>query len=262
MRPDVTRLDHRLRRRSTIGYALGIAAYTFVIVALYPQFRHDTGLDKLADSDSAVMALFGAAGSITTPDGWLNANLYANFAPLIVLLVTIGYGAMCIAGQNEDDTLALIVTEPLSRRSIVAQKMLALAFQAAVVAVAFGIVVVIGRNFELQIPLANVFGASMGVLLLGIDLGLLALLIGARTGSRGTALGVASVVAVVSYVVSSMAPVVSWLKPVQPLSLFYWAVGDNQLVDGLSASSWLVLGGVGVALALAANWAFDRLDVR
>ncbi len=79
---------------------------------------------------------------------------------------------------------------------------------------------------------------------------------------RGTSLGVASAVAAVSYIVSSMAPVVSWLKPVRPFSLFFWAVGDNQLRTGLSAGSWLVLGGVAMALALASLVAFQRLDIR
>ena len=258
---DVARLDLRLRRRSTIGYALGIAVYTFVIVALYPQFRNDTGLNSLTSGDNAMAALFGVVGSITSPDGWLNANLYANFGPLIVLLVTIGYGAV-IAGQNEDDTLALVATQPVPRRSIVAQKIGALVVQATVVAVAIAVVVVIGRSFELPIPVSNVVAASIGLLLLGLDFGLFALVVGSITGSRGTAVGVASAVATVSYVVSSMAPVVTWLKPLRPFSLFYWSIGNNQLVYGLSGRSWLVLGLVAAALVVAAMAAFDRLDIR
>lgn len=262
MSVDVARLDLRLRRRATIGYALGLAAYAFIIVVLYPQMRDTTGLNDLTKGDNAVAALFGAVGSLTTPVGWLNANLYANFAPLIVLLVTIGYGASCIAGQNEDATLALVATQPVTRRSIALQKIGSLLLQATVVAAATAAVVVTGRSFELPLPLAHVLGASVGVLLLGLDIGLLALLVGCITGSRGTALGIASTFATVSYVVSSMAPVVSWLKPVRPFSLFYWAVGNDQLAVGLSAGSWLVLGIVAVALTVASVASFERLDIR
>ena len=35
----------------------------------------------------------------------MNANIYANFLPLIILMLTIGYGARCLAGQDEDGTL-------------------------------------------------------------------------------------------------------------------------------------------------------------
>lgn len=259
---DVALLDLRLRRRSTLGYTVGIAAYAFVIVALYPAMKHTIGLDNLTKNDSAVAALFGAVGSITSPVGWLNANLFVNFAPLLVLLVTIGYGASCVAGQNEDDTLALVAVLPLARRRIVAQKVAALIAQAAVVSLATGLVVLVGRSFQLSVPVGHLAGATVGVLLLGVDLGLLALLIGAATGSRGLALGITSALAVVSYVVSAMAPVVSWMKPLRPLSLFAWSVGRNQLETGLTGTCWAVLLGVSIVLTAAAMWSFERLDIR
>ena len=106
MLTNVTRLDLRLRRRSAIGYAAGMAVYTLVVVALYPAFKNETSLNRLSGSTAA--ALFGVTGPLTSPAGWLNANIYANFFPLIMLLLTIGYGAAALAGQDEDGTLALI----------------------------------------------------------------------------------------------------------------------------------------------------------
>ena len=85
MSGDVARWDLRLRRRSTLGYSAGVAAYALLIVALYPTFEHDTSLDALTTGNSTVSALFGASGSLTTPTGWMNANLYANFVPLFAL---------------------------------------------------------------------------------------------------------------------------------------------------------------------------------
>ena len=90
-----------MRRRALIGYTLGMAVYALVIVALYPSFKNDTSLNEFTKNSSTVAALFGASGSLTSSSGWLNANLYANFVPLIVLLLTIGYGASCIAGQTK-----------------------------------------------------------------------------------------------------------------------------------------------------------------
>ena len=56
-------------------------------------------VNLLGGVNSTVAALFGATGSLTSPTGWLNANIYSNFLPLVVLLLTIGYGASAIAGQ-------------------------------------------------------------------------------------------------------------------------------------------------------------------
>ena len=50
MRADTTRLELRLRRRSLIGYALGMALYAFIVVALYPSFKDDASLNKLTEN--------------------------------------------------------------------------------------------------------------------------------------------------------------------------------------------------------------------
>jgi ABC-2 type transport system permease protein len=262
MQAEVSRLDLRLRRRSLLGYSLGMAAYAFIIVALYPAFRDSASLNALTRNGNAVAALFGATGSLTSPAGWLNANIYQNFLPLIVLLATIGYGASAIAGQDEDGVLSLTAALPVSRRAILAQKALTLVVQAVVVAVATMILVLAGRGFQLSVSTTHLTGITIGVALLGIDFGLLALAIGAATGRRGTALGVTSAIAAASYLISSLAPVVNWIRPARYASLFYWAVGNQQLSSGLSAGAAATLVVTGVILLAAAIAAFRRLDLR
>jgi ABC-2 type transport system permease protein len=66
-----------------------------------------------------------------------------------------------------------------------------------------------GRCSDLPLPLSHLAGISPGVALLGLDFGLLTIAAGARTGSRGTALGVAAPVGAASYLLSSLAPAVA-----------------------------------------------------
>ncbi|PRZ44050.1 ABC-2 type transport system permease protein [Antricoccus suffuscus] len=261
MAVDILRLDARLRRRSIIGYSLGMAAYVLVVVVIYPAFKDSSSLDNLVSSDSTVAALFGVTGSLTSPSGWLNANVYANFLPLILLLMTIGYGASAIAGQAEEGTLSLVTTLPLSRRRIAAQKLAVVLLLTIPVGVLTLAMALIGRWFQLEVALGPLLGATIGALLLGVDFGILALLVGAWTGSRGTALGVVSALAAASYLIGSLATTVQWMHPLRFVSLFYWSVGNNQLTDGLSATSVLVLIAVALIAAAAAVTAFDRLDV-
>ena len=262
MRAEVTLLDLRLRRRLLLSYAVGMALYTLAIVVLYPSFKDSTSLNDLTKNGSAVAALFGATGSLTSPTGWLDANIFENFLPLIMLLTTVGYGASCIAGQDEDGTLALAVTLPVSRRSVLLQKVLTLVVQSMLIGVVTMLCVVAGRGFDLSISIGNLAGLTLGVVLLGVDFGVLALAVGCATGSRGTALGVAAAVAAVSYLIGSLAPVVDWIRPARFASLFYWSVGDQQLADGISVWSVVVLLGVGAVLLVAAVTAFRDLDVR
>jgi beta-exotoxin I transport system permease protein len=258
----VARLDLTNRWRSLAGYSVGMAVYTLVVVALYPAFKDSTSLNDFIETDATAAALFGVTGSLTSPDGWLNGNVYANFLPLVMLLLTIGYGAAALAGQDEDGTLCLIAVLPVRRMTIVIEKAAAMTLQALVLAVTVGLCVLVGRSFDLSIGLGNVAAVSVAIALLGVDLGLVAMAVGALTGRRATALGAGTALAAASYLVSSLAPVVSWLDPAKYVSLFYWSVGDNQLGNGVSLADFGVLIAVGAAALYATVIAFRRLNLR
>lgn len=259
MRAEVSILDLRLRRRLLLGYLLGMACYTLLVIVLYPSFKDAASLDQFSGSTAA--ALFGVTGQLTSPEGWLNGNIYQNFLPLVTLLIAIGYGASSIAGQDEDGTLSLAATLPLSRRSVLLQKVVTLTVQVVGLALLTMLCVIAGRSFELPISLAHLTGISLGAALLGLDFGLLALAIGAWTGSRGFALGVAAALAAASYLVSSLATVIPWIGPAKYASLFYWSIGNGQLEKGLSVASAAVLLLVAALLLTVAVFEFDRLDI-
>lgn len=261
MNATIARLDLRLRRRAMIGYGLGLAAYSFAIVVLFPSFKNDTGLDKLTQSNPGLLAAFGVTGSLTSPAGWLNANLFNNFLPLVAIVLTVGYGAWCVAGQDEDGTLALTAILPVTRVKMVLGKACALAVQALPAVALTYLCVLLGRAFQLTVPVGTLAAAAAATLLLAVDFGALALLLGVRTGSRGLAVGVASAVAAAAYLISSLAPVISWLDPVKNVSPFYWALGNDPMTNVVSGWAWAALVGTAAVLIGAAGAVFRRHDV-
>ncbi len=262
MHGDILRLDLRMRRRSIAWYAGGIAVYAVLIVVMYPAVKSDTALSALVTDNPQVMALLGVAGSFTSPTGWVSGNLYGNFLPLLILLLTIGYGASSVAGQSEDGTLGLVASLPIGRRRLVAEKALVIGALAVPVAVVAMVAVFVGRKFDLNLDSSALVGGTGAVVLLGVDLGLIALLIGVLSGSRGLALGIGSGVAAASYLISSLASVAGWAHAVRAASLFYWALGSSQLSSGPSMTAWLVLLLVGAGLLGATLLVVNRLDIR
>ena len=261
MRTEIAWLDIANRRRSLIGYCAGMAIYAFVVVAMYPAFRTSNSLDKLIQSDSTAAALFGVTGRISSSGGWLNGNIYANFLPLIMLLLTIGYGAASLAGQDEDGTLGPLAVLPVRRAAIVVQKAAAMAVQAAVLAATVAVLVIIGRAFQLQVGLGHIVSVSAAVFLMGLDFGLATMAAGALTGRTGAAIGAGTALAAATYRLSSLAPVVSWKLPKRYASLFYWSVGNNQVTQGASPGDYAVLTITGLCALAAAILAFRRLDI-
>lgn len=261
MKSEIAQLDLRARRRSLIAYAVGLALYTLLIVVIYPDFKNTTSLNNLTKGNSAAAALFGATGSITSPGGWLNANVFDNFFPLILILVTVGYGASALAGQDEDGTLCLLTVLPVPRRVIVLQKALVMTILAVILAASVGACAMVGRSFDVNVPATTILQASLSVALMAIDFGLLTMAFGAFTGRKSSAIAIGATLAAVSYVVSALAPVEAWIRPAKYVSLFYWSVGNDQIASGVDTAGWLVLiatGLMGLWLSIAA---FRRLDV-
>ncbi len=122
--------------------------------------------------------------------------------------------------------------------------------------------ILLGRYYELTLPTAVVVGTTVAVWIMGVDFGLVAMVVGRLAASRGLALGPTSALAAASFLVSSLVPVVSWAHTIRPLSLFYWAVGGDQLTSGPSASAFAVLAGVAVVLLLATVRLIGRLDIQ
>jgi ABC-2 type transport system permease protein len=101
----------------------------------------------------------------------------------------------------------------------------------------------------------------VALVLMGLDLGLITMAVGAAAGRRGTALGIGAGLAAVSYLLSSLASTISWIRPGRYLSLFYWSVGNDQITKGVSAGDFTVLILVGLCGLAAAVAAFRRADL-
>lgn len=261
MHTDILRLDLRLRRRMLVGTALCAAAYLFLIVAVYPSFKSDNSLEAMISANPAIAAAFGINGSITSPSGWLGANMYSNIGPLLALLLSIGYGCAAIAGQNAEGLLGSTAVLPVRRFAILLQKTGTLLLVALVVPIASLVACLFGPQFDLNPNWGAILGVTVGLSLLAFDLGAIALLVGALSGSRGAGMGIAAGVSAAAYLISSLSTSISALHAIRWLSPFYWAVGNNQLAHGPSLGEVAALIGLGLVLFAASVPAFRRLDI-
>src|SRR5690606_35034787 len=98
--------------------------------------------------------------------------------------------------------------------------------------------------------------------LLGVGLGLVAMTIAALRGSRALAIGASAGVAAASYLIGSLAPVISWLRPTRWVSPFYYATGGNPLANGLPWWHLALLAAGAAGLLVAAVVLFERRDLR
>jgi ABC-2 type transport system permease protein len=237
----------REQRRALAWWAVGLVAACVLTTAFYPSISENAAsFEKLLDSlPEGLRKAFGE--NFASPAGYLQARLFSIFAPVLLLIYAIGAGSRAIAGEEERQTLDLLLSAPVRRRRVVLDKALAM-----VVATA-GLGAVVG--------VANVEAAVAGCVLLALAFGGIALAVGGGTGRRSMAVGVAAGAAASSYLIDVLALSVNGLGWLQRLSPFFYYRDPEPIVHGLDPVDAVVLGSIAVVALAIAVWSFERRDL-
>lgn len=257
----------RDRRRSMIWWIAGTFGYLVAITATYTFFveQQEVYQSLLDNYPEALLAMFGVESGETlfSPDGYLTSQAFGWLVPLLTLVLGIGIGAAAVAGEEEAGTMDLLLALPVTRTAVILQKLGAM----VVLLLALGISVFAGTALgavlvDMDLSMVNLAAASLSGVLLGLVFGTLALAVGAATGKRGVSMGVSSGVALVAFLIQTLAPIVDWLEAAHPLTPFYY-YGDSQpLVNGLHWGHAGVLVGLSALFVLVAVLTFRRRDIR
>jgi ABC-2 type transport system permease protein len=254
------------RRRNLLWWSVGVVALVAITVAFYPSVR-DSAADferMLEQLPEGLRALFvGNVADITSPVGYLNSQIFASNGPILLLVFAIGAGSRAIAGEEERGTLDLLLSLPISRRSVLLQKFASAAVELAVLCgILWASTAASGPPLELEVPTADLAAAVGMLYLFALGMGTITLAVGSGTGRRGVAIGIGSAIAVASFLLNSLAPLADVTEPLQKVSPFYHASGSTPLATGFDPAHGAVLAGIVVAALAAATWAFGRRDLR
>ena len=265
-RPDVAWRALADARRALVAWAVCVALLALVLVSVYPAVRDQAAdLTKLLDSyPDAMKAFFGLSGvDYSTGAGYLQSEVFGLTGPLLLLVLAVGRGASAIAGEEERGTLDLLLATPVSRTRVVLEKAAAGALQVAAIGAVLWLALAGGATaFGLGIGLWRLAAAVLLTVLVAEVFGAVALAVGARTGHRGLAIGVATALAIGTYVLDSLAQIVGALEPWRWLSPFAYYREAHPLSGGLTVREPAVLVLLAVAGLVVAVTSFRRRDVR
>ncbi len=253
-----TLLDHR---KSLFWWSLGTVLFLLFALAFYPSIKDQPGLDTLYQSKA--LKAFVGDNDITSPAGYLTRELFTIVGPVLFIIFGITLGTEAIAGEESKKTLSLLVANPISRFRVIYDKFAAIKVMLLTLAVVtFLTVVIVDPIF--QLTGINNGKVAVGVLLmflLGLAFGAIGFAIGAVTGNRGVAAGVAGALAFAMYLLNTIQQIVDSLHPYRWLSLFYYANSDHAVTQ--YPQWWFIVVLAGVSLAgFIVSWAvFRRRDV-
>ena len=251
--------DHR---RSLMVWALAVIAYTLMIAAFYPSLQDSmASYQAIIDSMPAVVRDAFAGSDMSSPAGWLDYELFSIMAPVAFLVYAVAAGGRGIAGEEEQGTLDLLLAHPVSRGRVLLEKYAEMLAGVILLTLAqFASLVASSWIWGLRLGLVPLLEASALLGLVGLAFGSIAFLVGAASGHRGLASGVAGGLAGAMYLLNVLAPQSQSLERLQPLSLFHY-YGTAPLSSGLSGTGAAVLLLTSAACTAVAYVAFSRRDV-
>lgn len=255
----------RDQRRTLVGWTIGISAFLSMYLGIYPSISENPdvyGPAALAKFPGVMKDLMGGLEDFTSPAGYLQSVVYQLFVPILFIVCAMILANRSLAAPEESGTLELIVTLPVDRRRLVLQRFAAMALGLLVVAAAtLAVAWAIMLAADMDVPFDRVLATQLGVYLLALFLGTVALAVGAATGRKAVASAVLGVWAIAGYMVVTVGrniDAVSWLKWLSP---FHYYAEGRPLYQGVPVGDYLVLAGAVAVLALTAILAFDRRDV-
>lgn len=242
-----------------LWFAIGLALYAGSMAALFPLFKDALGE---VEYPPEILQFFGSV-DLADPAGFITVE-YQSFAVLILIVYGLVAATGQLAGEEGRGTLETLLAHPVSRTCVMLEK------TASVLAglVAILLVISVGwlvtypvAGFDGELTLLALIGATFGAIPAVLFFTALAFLLGAIAPARGSAAGIMVALAVLSYLVASLAQVVSAIEWAQYLSPYYYADVPRWLTEGPVWWHQGVLLAAALMLFIVALRAFERREV-
>ena len=253
-------------RWSFMWWSVGTGLLVAFMVAFYPSIEGMEGLEEFIEQyPEDLMALFGVTelSNMTTPAGYLNAELFGFMLPIMFVVFAIGQGSGAIAGEERAGTMDMLLSQPITRGRLVLEKLGSMVTSVVSLALVVWLVLTVGKFvIDMDISVLRIAEMTVSLALLGLTFGAVAFAIGGIVGGRGLSTGVAAAAVGVAYVLNALSLIVDSMEPAKWLSPFYYYNGATPLVNGLNPAHGMVLLAIVLVCVAVAYFGFQRRDVR
>ena len=253
----------RDRYRSIGFWALGLIAIAGIQLFIYPSVK-----ETAAEMEAFIKAFPPALVTIfriqdyTTASGFLGTELYSLMVPIIFIAVGANWAAAATAEEEERGTAEILFTLPIRRWQILASKTMGLLIVLLFLTVVIISTILIGGAMvDLKVAFDKLVAVTLACFAIGFFFSGFAMLVATLTGKKGASVGAAIGLAIITFFLFSLAPLVDTFDAILPYNPFQWALGEDPLRNGFDflGLTWLASGGL--ALYAAATWRLAKKDI-
>ena len=253
----------RERWKGLSGWISGLIALITIQVSVYPTIRDSReGWSDVTEQFPEAFRKIFRMQDYTSPVGYLSTELFSFMIPLIFIGLATTWGARAGAEEEEMGTADVLLSLPVSRSSILRTRMVGALLVICATTMITTSALWIGTTIvNMDVAVSQILQAATACGLLAMIFGSLSVAVAAWSGHRGVGLGTGLGLAIATFVLYSLAPLVSALEHLLPINPFDWTIGKSPLQEGLDPLWSGVSGAFSLALSGIALWAYQHHDI-
>lgn len=211
------------KRFFILGWSLGLAFLGFVMTSFFTSFSGGEIDELMKTLPPALQGLVGDLQDWKNLPGYIGSQVFDIRLPIFISILSILLAVGLTVGEEDKGQLRTLIGLPISRNKIIAGKWLAIVVICLIASLAtiLGIVLGIPTTGESLDPMVLV-RLGLFTWLLVTSLATLIFAIGLASGNRAATTGIGIVVAIGSFLLTTFATAVSWLKDYEWLSFLHY----------------------------------------
>jgi len=250
-------------RRSIFWWCIGMVLLGLYTILAFPTVK-ESFEDLSPYLDNPLFKVFMRDFStLTTIEGYLSIEIFSFVMPILSIIMSIIYFSGLVGREEERGSLELLLSLPLPRWRIAAEKVIAALVAMLIIHLAFWLSLWVG-GLAIKIE-ADYFRISLAVwdsFLLGMVFGGLAFFITGLGYSPGVAGGISGGLASAFYLMDAIGVTSKKFEPYRKLSLFYYYGGGRPMVEGINWGHASLFIGLAILFIIVGILIFQRRDIR
>lgn len=257
----ILRVESRKRFRGPIALTVVLLIFTVLYFAIFPGFAEDA--EELAEAFPDYMFEIFGLDALHTIEGFIAAELYSFFWSLLVAIYFAYIGAGMVAGDVRNRKLDLILSNPVSRESVILQKVASLWVPIVILNVGLGVAVYVGSVLigeamnPVAIAMVHLLSIPYHLVCAGIGI-LLSVVISHVRTARSTAFGLIILLWLVDGF-SRLHEDYEWIGDFTPSR--YWEEADILVHEEYALGDAAILLVTFIVLVVIATVLFTRRDI-
>lgn len=252
------------RRKSTIAWSVAVSAFIFINMIFYPTFKDQAAeLQKSFESlPEAAVQLFGGSTDFFSPVGFMNSQIFFIMLPLLLGVLGINLGHKLIAQEEQDGTMELLLSRPISRTKLLFAKAIAGTLILTIVTlVSLATTLIVGELVDLDVAAGRTITVTAVCFLMAVSFAALAFMLSAMGKTRSISVAAAAAVAIGGYLVASLSATVSWLETPSKVFPFNYYESEALLRGTAEWVNILYFVGLIAGCGIISWFVFRRRDV-